>query len=84
MGERSSSPCSAMSKRSKRESLLVSKTDRESVLMRTQLMSLAVRTKQFPDARDGHSAFLVDDHLFIFGGDQHHLSLNDLAVMPLK
>lgn len=35
-------------------------------------------TKQRPAPRDGHSAFIYDNKMFIFGGDRHHMPFNDL------
>jgi hypothetical protein len=39
---------------------------------------------QFPTARDGHfSAIFDSEYLFIFGGDRHMMSFNDLYYIKL-
>lgn len=36
-----------------------------------------------PCARDGHSAVISDSSCFIFGGDRHMMSYNDMYVVDL-
>lgn len=36
-----------------------------------------------PCARDGHSALLCENLCFIFGGDRHMMSYNDLFCVDL-
>jgi len=36
-----------------------------------------------PHARDGHSAVLIDETMFIFGGDRHQMPFNDVYAYPL-
>ena len=36
-----------------------------------------------PNARDGHSAIMQGNQLFIFGGDRHHMAYNDLFTISL-
>lgn len=36
-----------------------------------------------PCARDGHSAVISDNQCFIFGGDRHMMSYNDLYAVDL-
>jgi Kelch motif len=36
-----------------------------------------------PCARDGHSANLIDNKIYIFGGDKHQMSFNDLHVYSI-
>ena len=37
-----------------------------------------------PMARDGHSATIMEDKLYIFAGDRHKISFNDLFALNLK
>ena len=34
--------------------------------------------------RDGHAAVVLFNTLFIFGGDRHRMSFNDLSILPLN
>ena len=36
-----------------------------------------------PMPRDGHAAVIVYNSLFIFGGDRHRMSFNDLHILSL-
>ncbi|OMJ66727.1 hypothetical protein SteCoe_36331 [Stentor coeruleus] len=36
-----------------------------------------------PCARDGHSACVVDEKMYVFGGDKHQMSFNDLYAYSL-
>ncbi|CAG9311833.1 unnamed protein product [Blepharisma stoltei] len=36
-----------------------------------------------PPARDGHTAVIMDEQMYIFGGDRHQISFNDLYVLAL-
>ena len=36
-----------------------------------------------PVSRDGHAAVVLFNSLFIFGGDRHRMSFNDLNILPL-
>lgn len=36
-----------------------------------------------PTARDGHSALIHKNRLFIFGGDRHHMPFNDTFSIGL-
>ena len=40
--------------------------------------------KQRPPPRDGHSCFVYDNKMFIFGGDRHHMPFNDLFYFELN
>jgi len=40
--------------------------------------------EKVPAARDGHSAILYGNSLFIFGGDRHHMPFNDLYYLGLS
>lgn len=37
-----------------------------------------------PPARDGHSAIMWGDQMFVYGGDRHHMPFNDLHMVNLK
>ena len=37
--------------------------------------------KNKPNPRDGHSAFLFEGKMFVFGGDRHHMPFNDLFFL---
>lgn len=37
-----------------------------------------------PCARDGHSACLIENKMYIFGGDKHQMSFNDLYVYSFR
>jgi hypothetical protein len=39
--------------------------------------------KNKPSARDGHSSFVFNNKMFIFGGDRHHMPFNDLYFLDL-
>lgn len=39
---------------------------------------------RIPCARDGHAGFLYKDRMYIFGGDRHQMSYNDLYFYPLE
>ena len=39
--------------------------------------------KNKPSARDGHSAFVFHNKMFIFGGDRHHMPFNDLFFLDI-
>ena len=39
---------------------------------------------RIPAARDGHSAVLVNDKMFIFGGDRHRMPYADTYQLDLK
>jgi hypothetical protein len=39
---------------------------------------------KMPTARDGHSSIIdKDGHMFVFGGDRHHMPFNDLYMIKL-
>lgn len=40
-------------------------------------------TGKRPAARDGHSATINGDRMYIFGGDRHHMPFNDLHCLNL-
>ena len=40
--------------------------------------------KRNPMPRDGHAAVVLFNSLFIFGGDRHRMSFNDLSILPLN
>jgi hypothetical protein len=37
-----------------------------------------------PCARDGHSACIIDNKMYVFGGDKHQMSFNDLYVYSFR
>ena len=37
-----------------------------------------------PAARDGHAIELVNDKLFVFGGDRHHMPFNDFHLLDIR
>lgn len=39
--------------------------------------------KNKPSARDGHSSFVYQNKMFIFGGDRHHMPFNDLFYLDI-
>ena len=36
-----------------------------------------------PCARDGHNIHLINNQIFVFGGDRHKMSFNDLHKLDL-
>ena len=36
-----------------------------------------------PPARDGHSVSIVENQLFVFGGDRHHMPFNDFHMLDI-
>ena len=40
--------------------------------------------KNKPNPRDGHSSFIYEGKMFIFGGDRHHMPFNDLFFLKLE
>mmetsp|Transcript_48099 Transcript_48099/g.35304 ORF Transcript_48099/g.35304 Transcript_48099/m.35304 type:complete len:94 (+) Transcript_48099:1218-1499(+) len=37
--------------------------------------------KNKPNPRDGHTSFVYQNKMFIFGGDRHHMPFNDLFFL---
>ena len=46
--------------------------------------SETVRYGVIPAPRDGHSAFVFNDRMFIFGGDMNKFPFNDMFMFQFK
>ena len=43
----------------------------------------AIRGRK-PTPRDGHTAGFSQGFMFVFGGDRHHMTFNDLFIIQLE
>jgi hypothetical protein len=43
---------------------------------------ISIKPKK-PSARDGHACCLFQNKMFIFGGDRHHMTFNDLYFLTI-
>ena len=46
-------------------------------------MSLSHMRGKRPAARDGHTGYVFENHMVVFGGDRHHMPFNDTYVLDL-
>jgi hypothetical protein len=46
--------------------------------------SLTKLSGKRPPARDGHSAIIIGDCMYVFGGDRHCMPFNDFYMLDLK
>ena len=53
-------------------------------IMRKDKLQRQGLTRRRPAARDGHSSVLLNNKLYVFGGDRHHMPFNDLFVLDLN
>lgn len=57
---------------------------REENKEKTQILRENEKAVVVPCARDGHSACLIENKLYVFGGDKHQMSFNDLYVYSIE
>lgn len=63
----------------------VSKTkEEEENKEKNQILRQNEKAVVVPCARDGHSACLINNKMFVFGGDKHQMSFNDLYVYSIQ
>jgi hypothetical protein len=41
-------------------------------------------TQEGPKPRDGHVSAMLDNNMFVFGGDRHQVPFNDLYFLPVE
>jgi hypothetical protein len=46
--------------------------------------NIARLTQEGPKPRDGHVSIVLDNNMFVFGGDRHQVPFNDLFFLPVE
>ncbi len=55
----------------------------ESPDLRRTMTAVKNISNRIPAARDGHTGVIYAEHLFVFGGDRHHVPFNDTYMFDL-